>query len=311
MKFTVSGVADPMAIKNNWKMAPIEIRQLADISQVVTLVDSQTFGTDYMAWDVAKDRPGWTDPGNVHAGNLKVSELLAEQVEAADLLLINKIDIATKEQVQIASKVARALNEKAKLEQVAFGKVSPTQLLGAKFRHLVENSIDDNDDCTKPGCTDDSHSHSHRSHNHESTAAVAAAAPAAAPAAAATCSEPGCTDTSHSHSHSHNHDAAPASATCNDADCTDTSHSHSHHDHGSSSTHIEDLGITNFVYKSTRPFHTQRLLRLLNLWPIPTKDVLDLEFLEETVSRAAGDDGSISNPFVGVLRSKVCNAYTG
>jgi G3E family GTPase len=300
-KFKVSGVADPMAIKNNWKMAPIEIRQLADISQVVTLIDAQTFGTDYMAWDVAKDRPGWTDPGNVHAGNLKVSELLAEQVEAADLLLINKIDIATKEQVKIASKVARALNEKAKLEQVAFGKVSPTQLLGTKFRPLVEIN-DENDDCTKPGCTDDSHSHSH-SHNHESTAA-AAVAPAAA--AADTCNEPDCTDPSHSHSHSHDHDAAA----CNDADCTDTSHSHSHHDHGSSATSTEALGITNFVYKSTRPFHTQRLLRLLNLWPIPTKDVLDLEFLQETASRAS-DGGSMSNPFVGVLRSKVRNSCIG
>ena len=47
----MSGVADPVSIQNNWKKAKAEgnpIVDKAEISQVVTLVDSTTFGTDWM-----------------------------------------------------------------------------------------------------------------------------------------------------------------------------------------------------------------------------------------------------------------------
>lgn len=47
----LSGVADPVAIKSNWRAAPDKIRQMADVSRVVTLVDAGTFGTDYMTWE--------------------------------------------------------------------------------------------------------------------------------------------------------------------------------------------------------------------------------------------------------------------
>ena len=68
---------------------------------------------------------------------------------------------------------------------------------------------------------------------------------------------------------------------------------------------MDELGITNFVYKRERPFATTRLLNLLNQWPVPIKDELDIELLLD-----AGDEGySIRgkrerSPFVGVLRSK-------
>jgi hypothetical protein len=47
----LSGVADPLAIKSNWNKALASghpVTEKADISQVVTLVDASTFGTDWM-----------------------------------------------------------------------------------------------------------------------------------------------------------------------------------------------------------------------------------------------------------------------
>eukprot|EP00536_Pseudo-nitzschia_multiseries_P008926 jgi/Psemu1/241666/estExt_Genewise1.C_2370022 len=129
----LSGVADPIAIQQNWKAAKMEghpATQKADMKRVVTLIDSSTFGTDWMTWDVAGDRGGWTDPGDDCSSMRKVPELLAEQVEAADVLLLNKIDLAGPEQVKVAAALAQTINDKAVVERVEFGRVaSPQQIV--------------------------------------------------------------------------------------------------------------------------------------------------------------------------------------
>ena len=276
----LSGVADPMAIKANWQTAKLKghpVTYQTDVTKVVTVVDACTFGTDWMAWDVAGEREGWTEEGDDCAYQLKVPELLAEQVEAADLLIINKIDLAGPEQVKVASSVARGINAKAVLQEVEFGKVSPQVILQIPGKQEAD-SHDHDHSCSEPDCTDASHDHSH---DH----------------AASACSDPDCTDDSHSHSHDHATEEA-----CADPDCTDTSHSHSH----SHSTSTDKLGIVNFVYKATKPFQPERLMALLNNWPVPVKDYLDLDMLQEAQEEGYNIDGRTvaGSPFVGVLRSK-------
>ena len=255
-----------------------------------------------MTWDKAGERPSWTEDGNNCSAVRNVPELLAEQVEAADLLLVNKIDLAGEKQVDMASGVARGLNDKASLMEVEFGSVDVKELLGKMLgeekeeeddthshddhehsshdhnhRHSSEHDHEASAACTEPDCTDTSHSHSSE-HDHE----------------ASTCTEPDCTDSSHFHSHE-------ITSECDDADCTDTSHSHSH-DH-KSSTAADQLGITSFVYSSSTPFNPQRLMALLYQWPVPIKDSLDFgmdqesNFMEEELPEG-------QHPFVGVLRSK-------
>ena len=299
----LSGVADPMAIAATWKAAAGSDRfpatDLASISKIVTMIDACTFATDYMTWDDAAARPGWVETGDDCAGNRKVAELLAEQVEAANLILVNKVDMATREEVDVSSKVARALNKDATLYEVEFGKIKPTEILemgttGVKTGPMENGNVaeKEKDDtvCEDVGCTDSSHEHSHdhacedtdctdSSHSHSHDHA---------------CEETDCTDSSHSHSHNHEEEEA-----CIDPGCGDTSHSHSH-SHGTST---DNLGIVNFVYKAARPFQTSRLMALLNTWPVPVKDTLDIETFADGFDL---DDGLIKqdSPFVGVLRSK-------
>ena len=290
----LSGVADPLAIESNWEGAkraghPVTLK--ADISQVVTLIDASTFGTDWMTFDVAGERDGWVEPGDDCAAQLKIPELLAEQVEAADIILINKIDLAGPEQVKVASALARTLNTEAIMEEVKYGRVSPQQVFGKleseveeeKPKESSSHSHDHDHACAEPDCSDPSHSDSDaHAHDHDN---------------AASCEDPACTDSTHSHSH-----APDASEDCADPGCTDTSHSHSH----SHSTSTDNLGIVNFVYKATRPFNTKKLLMLLNQWPVPIKDDLDLTLLKEAQEEGYDIQGKADagSPFVGVLRSK-------
>lgn len=296
----LSGVADPISVKTNWEQAKFmnhPVTKVADVKNIVTVIDACTFGTDWMTWDIAGDRDGWVAEDDACASKRNVPELLAEQVEAADVILVNKIDLAGETQVEAASEVARGLNQNAPLYTVSFGKITPNTLLGMMDTPVEETHDEEAacghdhshsheeaaSDCSDPTCTDPTHDHSH-SHEH----------------AASDCSDPKCTDPTHDHSHSHDH-----ASDCSDPTCTDPTHDHSHsHDHAEVTGLKKD--ITSFVFKSDRPFDAARLMNVLNRWPVPIKDDLDLgQFAEANAEGILSEDGRIkTNPFVGVLRSK-------
>jgi len=70
-------------------------------------------------------------------------------------------------------------------------------------------------------------------------------------------------------------------------------------------TSTDRLGITNFVYKASRPFSSLRLLTLLHFWPVPNKEELNLGELERAAIEGLDMDGKVEkSPFIGVLRSK-------
>lgn len=260
----------------------------------------------------------------------QIPELLAEQVEAADTIILNKIDLSEGEQLATAKLVVQGLNEKAELIETKFGEMTPDKIIGG-IATILEEEVEVGDDhshshdhsCSDPDCADESHDHSH-SHDHKSEE---------------TCTDPNCSDTSHSHSHSHSaeaeacsdpecsdsshsHSHSHSSEACSDPDCNDTSHSHSHshspeggcadpdcsdtshsHSHDHKATSADNLGISSFVYKSSRPFEPRKLQRLLMTWPIPVMEELNLAKFS-TQSDDGTEDEDSKSPFVGVLRSK-------
>jgi len=223
----LSGVADPVVVRQNWDQAAFDghpATRVASMEKIVTLVDSSTFGTDWMSWDASGDREGWTDPDDPCGSEKKVPELLAEQVEAADVLIINKVDLAGEEQVKVASGLARSLNKKAGLFETKFGDISVRKILGSS------SSTDTKTDTNER--------------------------PVVRP---------------------------------------------------SDTTRADKIGIANFCYTADRPFMSKRLLAILQQWPVPIKEELDLGQLAEAADEGYDVDGvgvNQKSPFVGVLRSK-------
>jgi len=304
----LSGVADPVAVRDNWKEASrmdiFPATKKAEMAKIITVVDASTFGGDWMSWDMAFERKNWVGEGEEHSGERKVPELLAEQVEAADMLMINKADLAGEEQVLTASSLASGLNDKAEVFVSEFGRVPLEKVLPT----IGSKKYPDAD------CEEKTHSHSHNDHELSSNQELVASSEGEYNSDSNECSDPNCTDPNHDHSHSHEHiehsHSHDHSEPCLDPNCTDESHSHDHnhghsHDHDHESTHVTELGIESFVYKRTVPFESNRLLGLLSKWPVPIKDTLDVgEILEATREGAAMEDDVEFSPFVGVLRSK-------
>jgi G3E family GTPase len=264
----LSGVADPVAIQNQWKLHAAA-RATAKLENIVTIIDATTFGTDYMTWDRAGERENWVTPGDDCAANLKIADLLSEQVEAASIIAVNKSDLATPQQIQIAANMARALNKKATIVKTKYGKLSLQRILGPNLRKSAREAQNPMKADREPD---------HHAHKHE-------------------------------HAHIKPSNSSPSPHTCSDPNCTDPSHSHDHgHSHKKKRLSTSDLGIDSFVYKAQRPFHAGRLMKVLNQWPVPIKEELDLGIIQDykKVGYETADGESLQepSPFMGVLRSK-------
>lgn len=130
----LSGVGEPGAVTENWqaaKMTHHPATHRAHIGRVVTVVDASHFQADWLDGRAAAGRN--KVQASVAAGTegpqRSIVDLLAEQIEAADTVLLNKADLATQEKLAAAEAVVLAMNPAAEVLQASYGDVNLTQLL--------------------------------------------------------------------------------------------------------------------------------------------------------------------------------------
>lgn len=207
------------------------------------------------------------DEGDECSAGQKVTELLAEQVESADTIVVNKIDLSDPARTSQAMEVVRSLNPTAKVFKSEFGRAPLEELLNGVSSPAAETEI--TECCSNPKCESKTQS----------------------------------TTEASSHSHSHSHDHSTSTSSCSDSKCTDPTHDHSHsHSHSSAN----NAGITSFTYQASTPFNMNRLLNVLNTWPVPVKDELDVVAMSSYNSGEVTmkDGEKVDNPFISILRSK-------
>jgi G3E family GTPase len=264
----LSGVADPLAVRAKFQEAVFYDMPLMDrvqLDTMVTLVDctpkafmdylksAKTASAEeapelfYREGEEAPSKEEWMEdipaglmdiwdvglPGSDTSG---VAELLVSQTETADLVLLNKVDLATEDYIAQVQDIVRAINPRATLIRTKFGVIPLKNVLAvAKGEGVVLAGIVDDhqdallaasngqaehsSDCAEPDCADSSHSHAH-AHDDAKVTDLSSA-----------CTEPDCADSSHSHAHAHVHDDAKVvdlSSACTEPDCADSSHSHAH-----------------------------------------------------------------------------------
>ena len=123
-----TGVAEPSAIaglftrKNPFGRA---LGDFATLSALVTIVDAPAFyaeWTRHRASPVARERSG--------SGQRPVFELMMEQVECADLVLLNKGDLSSEAELAELEEIVRGLNTRAEIVRTERSQVASEFLLG-------------------------------------------------------------------------------------------------------------------------------------------------------------------------------------
>jgi len=124
-----TGISEPLPVAATFDFRSEEGDSLSDVARLdtmVTVVDAAQLLSQYQSTDFLADR------GEVAGENddRSVVQLLAEQIEFADVVVLNKLDVATPEQVAGACAVVRSLNARAEIVEAEFGKVASAKVLG-------------------------------------------------------------------------------------------------------------------------------------------------------------------------------------
>lgn len=108
------------------------LRDVAQLDTCVTVVDAATFFHVFddprMLSDVEANR------SQLPEGDTRtITDLLIDQIEFADIILLNKTDLVPVKDVEAIEKVLRRLNSYAKIERTIKGRVKPEMILGTKL----------------------------------------------------------------------------------------------------------------------------------------------------------------------------------
>ena len=221
-----TGIAEPRSIRDQFQdaeAAGMPLMEEVELSTLVTVVDSAAFLDAYAETASIAQRPDLAAPVDDdpspflmarfdHSLQRSVVDLLVEQVECADVLLLNKKDLVSEKQMDRLAEIMRALNPTAIVKQCEFGDAALNEVLGVAGEegaarigpvdeHKVAVAASKGAACDDPACTDPSHLHAHDAHDHAAKEEHSHASHDHAHAKEEDCTDPTCTDPTHDHSH--------------------------------------------------------------------------------------------------------------
>ncbi len=123
-----TGISEPMPVAATFSFVDEEGRALADVARLdtmVTVIDGEKFLEDFSSIESLQDRAlalGEEDERTI-------ADLLIDQVEFANILVINKTDRMEAAEVARLREILRHLNPEARLLESAFGRVAAAEIL--------------------------------------------------------------------------------------------------------------------------------------------------------------------------------------
>jgi G3E family GTPase len=124
-----TGVSEPLPVAATFEFRDEDGLALDDVARLdtmVTVVDAANLTRDFSTQDFLADRGAELGPEDERS----LVQLLTEQIEFADVIVLNKISAATAEQRATARAILRALNADARIIETDFGRVAPGEILG-------------------------------------------------------------------------------------------------------------------------------------------------------------------------------------
>ena len=123
-----TGIAEPLPIATTFDFRDADGASLSDLTRLdtmVTVVDAANLLKDFGSQEFLRDRGEVAGEGDERA----LVDLLVEQIEFADVVILNKVSTASPEQHGAAAKIIKALNPDAKLIETDFCDVSLDDVL--------------------------------------------------------------------------------------------------------------------------------------------------------------------------------------
>ena len=122
-----TGISEPLPVAATFDFRSEDGDSLSDVARLdtmVTVVDAVNLLKDYSSTDFLEQRGQ-----ALENDNRTLVDLLVEQIEFADVIVLNKVDDAAPEQREAARQIVRALNPDADLIEANYGHVAFDRIL--------------------------------------------------------------------------------------------------------------------------------------------------------------------------------------
>ncbi len=124
-----TGISEPIPVAQTFSFVDeengIDLSRFSYVDTMVTVVDAFNFFKDFGSPETLKDR----DLTDIDGDYRTIVNLLTDQVEFANVIILNKADLVTKKALSILKATIQKLNPSAKIIESTFSKVNPKEIL--------------------------------------------------------------------------------------------------------------------------------------------------------------------------------------
>jgi G3E family GTPase len=127
-----TGIAEPLPVAETFTFTTEEGASLSDVARLdamVTLVDASNFLPDFNSLDDFEERKWKAEEEDER----HVSELLTDQVEFSDIIVVNKCDLVSKEDLAMIHGIVTRLNPHAKVLETVRSEVDLAEILNTNL----------------------------------------------------------------------------------------------------------------------------------------------------------------------------------
>lgn len=123
-----TGISEPVPVAQTFsfvdEQSGIDLSRFATIDCMVTVVDALNFAADFGSVDTITSRELSEEPDH-----RTIVNLLTDQIEFADVILLNKTDLVSRYRLNELTAIIKALNPGAKIIESSFGKIDLNQIV--------------------------------------------------------------------------------------------------------------------------------------------------------------------------------------
>ena len=133
-----TGISEPIPVAQTFSFVDeengIDLSRFSYVDTMVTLVDAFNFFKDFGSPETLVDR----DLTNIEDDNRTIVNLLTDQIEFANVIILNKTDLVDKERLGILRACIKKLNQSAKIIETTYSEISPKEILNTSLFNFEE-----------------------------------------------------------------------------------------------------------------------------------------------------------------------------
>ena len=133
-----TGISEPVPVAQTFSFVDdengIDLSRFSYIDTMVTVVDAFNFFKDFGSPETLMDR----DLTDMEGDHRTIVNLLTDQIEFANVIILNKTDLVTSEHLGILKAAIHKLNPSAKIIESSYSKVAPKEILNTGLFNFEE-----------------------------------------------------------------------------------------------------------------------------------------------------------------------------